>query len=93
MSDDASAIEVEASGDGYRVRTPSHEGITTLTVLLAEASDVSDGALADDTATALATVKFLVGHQDAADLPTPIEIGDVVAAYDDAVVRITALRA
>ena len=37
-------------------------------------------------------VAYLLGHQDAADLPTMVDLGDVVAAYPDAVEHIAGLR-
>ncbi len=87
-------IEIDTDGEGtYRVNVPSLDGPTQLTLRLVDAPGVSDGRLEDDEATARATVAFLLGHQDAADLPPMIHIGDVVAAYDDAIDRIEALRA
>ena len=59
---------------------------------LGEAAAVSEGRLGDDEATAVATIAYLLEHQDAADLPELVDIGDVVAAYPDAVERIAGLR-
>lgn len=83
---------VSDGGGSYRTDAPSHEGSTTLVLLLGDAEGVSDGRLSEDVQTAAATFAFLLGHQDATDLPNPIEIGDVLAAYEDAVEQILARR-
>ena len=85
-------ITIEAQRDGeYRARIGSDEASTTVTLTLGDASEVSDGRLSDDKATARATVAYLLGHQDAEDLPATVDLGDVVAAYPDAVERIAGL--
>lgn len=85
-------ITIEAQGDGeYRARIGSDEASTTVALTLRDADAVSDGRLSDDEATARATVAFLLGHQDAEDLPATVDLGDVVAAYPDAVERIAGL--
>jgi len=86
-------IAIEAQGGGqYRARIGSDEGPTTVTLTLGDAVEVSGGRLGDDEATAHATVVFLLGHQDADDLPSTLDLRDVVAAYPDAVERIAGLR-
>ena len=86
-------IEIVERRDGeYRVRVGSFDGAAEVVLSLADADDASGGRLADDDATASATVAYLLQHQDAADLPPVVDIGDVVAAYPDAVDGITALR-
>lgn len=85
-------FEIVPQGEGeYLIRAAAHDGTMTVTLALAEAGSVSEGRLADDEATAGATVRYLLEHQDAGDLPEQVEIGDVVAAYPDAVDRIAAL--
>lgn len=86
-------VEVTGEGEGvYRGVLKSFSGQVTRRLLLVDATDVSDGELSDDEPTAVATFTFLLGHQDAGDLPERIEIADVVAAYDDAVEQIVASR-
>ncbi len=88
-----SQIEILERRDGeYRVRVASLDGVTEVTLTLSDADAASDGRLTDDDATAKATLGYLLQHQDAADLPALIDLGDVVAAYPDAVDEITALR-
>ena len=41
------------------------------------------GLEVDDEGLVRRTVRFLLGHQDAADFPDSVEIEDVVAAYPD----------
>ncbi len=87
-------FEILSHGDGeYRVQVHSSEGDTALTVVLFNADDASDGQLTDDEMTARATISYLLGHQEASDLPERIELEDVIAAYPDAVSGIEALRA
>lgn len=84
---------IVSHGDGeYGARLPSHDGHTSLTVVLSDADDASGGRLADDEATAVAMISFLLEHQEATDLPERIEIEDVLAAYPDAVDRIVTVR-
>ena len=78
--------------DEYQIRVRSLEGDTSLTVVLANVADVSQGRLTDDEMTARATARYLLGHQEASDLPPQIEFEDVVVAYPDAVSSIEALR-
>ena len=86
-------IEIVERRDGeYRLRVGSFDGSTEVVLALGDAAEVSDGRLAVDDATASATVAYLLQHQDAADLPGVVDIGDVVAAYPDAVDGIAALR-
>ena len=88
-----SQVEILESQDGeYRVRVRSYDGATEVTLTLADADAASAGRLTDDGATATATLGYLLQHQDAADLPAVIDLGDVLAAYPDAVDEITALR-
>ena len=86
-------IEIETQGGGeYRATIGSYDGSTVVTLTLVEADGVSHGRLPDDQATAKATVAYLLEHQQAEDLPELVDLGDVVAAYPDAVERIAALR-
>lgn len=86
-------FEIVEQDDGeYRVQVGSLDGRTLVSVVLADADDVSGGRLANDAATARATIAYLLTHQDASDLPPRIEIGDVLAAYSDAVDGIVSLR-
>lgn len=87
----ATDVVVRDEGEGaYTARVASHDGATVVTLVLGEAPALTGGALAADAATAAATIGFLLTHQDAADLPSPVEIGDVLAAYPDAVEQILA---
>ncbi|RMB60134.1 hypothetical protein [Tessaracoccus antarcticus] len=86
-------FEIVSQGDGeYLVRVVSLDGNTSVTIDLDHAGDDSAGRLGDDEATARATIKYLLTHQDASDLPERIELGDLLAAYPDGVDRIEALR-
>ncbi len=86
-------LTIEPTGDGrYFATVPSLDGGTSVTLRLAQAPSLSAGRLADDEATARATLTFLLQHQDGADLPEQIELEQVMAAYDDAVDAIAALR-
>lgn len=88
------AFEIVALDDGeYRVLIPSADGDTTLTVVLLNAEEASGGRLTDDELTVRATIVYLLGHQEASDLPGRIEIEDIVVAYPDAATGIEALRA
>lgn len=86
-------LEIVPQGEGeYRIRVGSLDGSTSLTLLLSEADEASDGRLGDDEATARAAIAYLLSHQDASDLPWRVEIADVIVAYPDAVDGIEALR-
>lgn len=86
-------LPVESLGEGrYLMQVPSYDGTVELTVGVARAAEVSDGVLSDDEPTARAMMAYLLTHQDAADLPELVEIGDVVAAYADAVEAIAGFR-
>ena len=84
-------IEDQAGGE-YLVRANSLEARTTLTLVLSGASTATDGTLAEDEATANATMLYLLGRQDASDLPARVEIDDVLASYPDAADAIAAIR-
>lgn len=87
------SFEIVDQGQGeYRVRAGSFEGTTYFTLALRDADTLGDDRLSDDETTARATVRYLLARQDAGDLPARVEIGDVVAAYPDAVDGIEALR-
>lgn len=79
-------------GQEYSAHLASSDGHTSLTIDLTDVDDASAGRLPEDEATAVAAIAFLLEHQEAPDLPGRIEIGDLVAAYPDAVDRIVALR-
>ncbi len=86
-------LSTESLGEGrYRASVPSLDDQAVVVLALGEAPRVTGGRLADDEATARATFAFLLQHQDGADLPGQIDIEQVVAAYDDAVDTIVALR-
>lgn len=87
-------FEITPQGDGeYLIRTPGGNDTdpATFDLDLGDAESVSDGRLADDERTVRATVRYLLEHQEAGDLPERVEIADVDAAYPDAVDRIVAL--
>lgn len=86
-------FEITSQGDGeYAVRVETEEGPVTLDLLLGEAESSSGGALDVDEDTARATMRYLLEHQGAADLPQLVDIEGVLAAYPDATERIVALR-
>ena len=86
-------VEITSQGDGeYAVRVATGEGAVTLDLLLGEAESVSGGAFGADEATVRATLRYLLEHQGAEDLPQLIDIEEVLAAYPDATERIAALR-
>ncbi|MEN3121147.1 hypothetical protein [Janibacter sp. LM] len=86
-------FEVTSQGDGeYMVRVRTDDGAVTLDVLLGGAESVSGGALDSGEGTARATIRYLLEHQGAEDLPQLVDIEEVLAAYPDAAERIAALR-
>ena len=85
-------IDPQQEAGTYLVSAPSLDEATTFTLAMAGAEGVSEGRLTEDEATARATVRYLLEHQDPADLPDPVEIGDIVAAYPSAVETILGLR-
>lgn len=90
----SSPFTIEDQGDGeFLVRAEAlDDEITELTIVLSDAGSASDGSLAEDEPTASATMRFLLTHQDPADLPWRVYITDVLAAYPDAAEKIAALR-
>jgi hypothetical protein len=87
-------FEVVPNGPGeFLIRANSDYDTqpVTFSLTLDEAESVSDGRLAEDERTARATIRFLLEHQDAAELPEQMQIPDIVLAYPDAVERIVAL--
>ena len=86
-------FEIEDQGGGeYLVRANSLEDRAILTVVLSGASTATGGTLAEDEATASAVMLYLLGRQDASDLPARVEIDEVLATYPDAADAIAALR-
>lgn len=86
-------FEIEPNDSGeYLVRVGSRDGDTSLTVVLVNAEEASEGRLTNDERTARATLAYLLRHQEASDLPPRIEIEDIIAAYTDAVPGIESLR-
>lgn len=84
---------IQAIGDGrYLASVPSLDGQRSVVLGLAQATTETEGRLKDDEATARAALAFLLKHQDGNDLPQQIEIEEILAAYDDAVEAIAALR-
>lgn len=84
-------FELQARDAGtYSVRARSLDGHTTFTLVLAD--DTADDNLPADEPTARATVRYLLEHQDATDLPPWIELTDIAAAYPGALERIATLR-
>ncbi len=78
-------VQCEAMGDGsYTMSAESYDGTVEVVLSLVRAEELTDGRLSDNEATARATLDYLLTHQDAADLPQFVDIGDVLAAYDDA---------
>ena len=88
---DKIAFVSEDDGE-YVFQVPALEGSVSVTLVFGDAAEASDGRLTDDQATAHSALTYLLGHQEANDLPARIEIGDVVAAYADAVDKIVDLR-
>lgn len=90
----SSPFTIEDQGDGeFFVRAEAlGDEVAELTISLADAESESGGSLAADEPTATATMRFLLTHQDAADLPWRVYIADVLAAYPDAADKIAALR-
>ena len=88
-------FQIEDQGDAqFLVRAEAlDDEKVELTIDLRESEAASEGALPEDEATAQATMRYLLTHQDPADLPARVEIADVLAAYPDAAERIAALRA
>jgi hypothetical protein len=74
------------------VRASSLEEHTTHTLVLSGAAAATGGTVAEDAATASATMHYLLGRQDARDLPALVEIDDVLATYPDAAHTIAGLR-
>lgn len=86
-------FEITSQGDGeYAVRVKTDEGAVTLDLLLGEAEAASGGALDADEGTVRATMRYLLEHQGAEDLPQLVDIEEVLAAYPDATERIVSLR-
>ena len=86
-------FEIEDQGGGESlVRAKALEDRAILTVVLSGASTATGGTLAEDEATASAVMLYLLGRQDASDLPARVEIDDVLATYPDAADAIAALR-
>lgn len=93
MTDPAGGpLEITALGAGeYRIRLASRDGATSVVLELGDAATATSGRLADDAATAAATVGYLLAHQDAADLPPRVALEEVLAAYPDAAGQIGAM--
>lgn len=86
-------FEIEDQGGGeYLVRANSLEDRTIVTLVLSGASTATGRTLAEDEATASAVMLYLLGRQDASDLPARVEIDEVLATYPDAADAIAALR-
>ena len=86
-------FEIEDQGGGqYLVRANSLEDRTILTLVLSGSSTATGGTLAEDEATASAVMLYVLGPQDASDLPARVEIDVVLATYPDAADAIAALR-
>ena len=86
-------VEIVTHGDGeYEVNIRGGDAATSHTLLLDAAQSASGGRLADDEATARATIAYLLEHQAAGDLPQLIDLEEVLAAYEGATERIVALR-
>jgi hypothetical protein len=86
-------FEIEDQGGGeYVVRASSLDESTVLTLVLSGASAATGGTLAEDLATASDIMLYLLGRQDASDLPARVEIEDVLATYPDVADTIAGLR-
>lgn len=97
MADEA--FDLQARGDGtYAVLAPSLDGQTAFTLVLGTdgpegtGTDGTGTGLPPDEPTARATVRYLLDHQDASELPPWIELADIAAAYPDALDSIAELR-
>ena len=88
-----SEFEITPQDDSeYLVHAGSSAGDRSLTLILDDADNSSGGRLQDDEMTAHAVIRYLLARQDPNDLPPRVEVGDVLAAYPDAVDGVPALR-
>ena len=79
-------FQIEAQGESeyvVRLRGDGEETETESWFRLSPGLREELGLEVDDEELVRRTVRFLLGHQDAADFPDIVEIEDVVAAYPD----------
>lgn len=76
-------FEIEAQGESEFVVRLRGEGETGSWFRLSPGLREELGLDVDDEELVRRTVRFLLGHQDAADFPDIVEIEDVVAGYPD----------
>ncbi len=77
-------FEIEAQGESeFVVRLRGDGGETESWFRLSPGLREELGLDVDDEKLVRRTVRFLLGHQDAADFPDVVEIEDVAAAYPD----------
>lgn len=91
MATDQIEIEMQDTGE-FLALIHADSGTAELVLMLADAPDFTDGVLANDEATALAVVKYMLDHQDSSDLPERLDIIDIDAAYEGAIDAIRDLR-
>ncbi|GAA4283991.1 hypothetical protein GCM10022261_15220 [Brevibacterium daeguense] len=90
--DDFEIVEQQDGEYLFRIGAGDETASVTLSLTLDGAEAASDGQLADNEATARATVRYLLEHQDADDLPEQVALPDVLVAYPGAIDRIVRLR-
>ena len=79
-------FQIEAQGESeylVRLRADREETETESWFRLSPGLREELGLEVDDEELVRRTVRFLLGHQDAADFPDIVEIEDVVAGYPD----------
>ncbi len=77
-------FEIEAQGENeFVVRLRDDGGETESWFRLSPGLRDELGLELDDEELVRRTVRFLLGHQDAADFPDIVEVEDVAAAYPD----------
>ncbi|WP_425307697.1 hypothetical protein AADG42_02730 [Ammonicoccus fulvus] len=76
----------------WTVNTVAGDDPVSFMLLMGGAGEASKGKLDEDEASARAVVAYLLGRQQADDLPNRVEIGDVTASYGDVVDEIVRLR-
>ncbi len=77
-------FEIETQGESeFLVRLRGDDGQTESWFRLSPGLRDELGLDVDDEELVRRTVRFLLGHQDAADFPDIVEVEDVAAAYPD----------
>lgn len=76
----------------WTVTAPVGDDEVSFMLLMGGAEEASKGKLDEEESSARAVVAYLLGRQQADDLPNRVEIGDVTASYGDVVDEIVRLR-